>query len=1328
MSALDRLQGFSAKKSSTVRDAGVFDTKTPSGAFLQRVHDAGYKMYEPVYVLKEAYRSDESELSGAELEAYLASLEVSQEAYDLFNDEVKELYDMSYRHTELHDVLTTDGNQIVNAVAGSGKALVNGTKVLTAEGYRAIETLVVGDKVVGEDGQLHAVTGVFPQGRKEIYWVEFSDGNKIACSGDHLWEIENHYHNDEPKPQVMTTEAIYRSIPLRGDFGGYTCRVPVVAPIDFGRKKTKFTISPYLMGYLLFAVSAGNKEIWVNAPNDWDIADRVKSLLEDFGGYVIEIPIDEDDGSCTNQFYIEESTKLYELWCEMGLEFYDNAFERLGDMFIPEEYLYASREDRLELVRGMLDAIGALSMKATFFEVDTKRMRDDLCLLFEGLGMIASVIDRDDKYIVFLETASNVDLRYGDADDAFSGIKETAKRFITHVERLDRVDECTCIAIDSPRHLYLTEHCIVTHNTTMLVFKILHDIVTGRCMTLKELENGMTVRVANKVWVCTFLRSGAAELESALTRWQYKFGYSQTAPTLSFSTMDAEFKRCLNAMGVATPLDEGGKLYQCMVKAIDSCNIKRNGYNLSKEDYNIIGGIITYYRGRLDDQRYNHPSCKEYELTPTILDLLVKQFANLRQQAGIMDFSEIMELLYKYLYTTPNPQVQEFVANRYNFIYIDEFQDTSQMAYAILKFYARGKLWINRGASPSEVAAEVMQSGLYTGHETLGKLVVVGDTAQCVMPETMVRVQGKGLVRADEVVVGDMIQAIVGRDRLGVVPVSEVIVREYDGNVCKISLSNGSVLPVTEDHKCFVKISPTKEVPDIELCMFGGDSMASKLSVRYPDGTRFCHQSYNIEDLEELMKDTFMRFDDMGAIPSVQRNAVLFMGEKYKVVGARDVKFGDVMCCYNETTGSLEQVGVLGVVSQVYKGSVYDFNIYDVHNFVANSAVVHNCIYSFRGSDSNILATEVAEDFKPTISTLSVNWRCPNVILDPVVPSIHKNWDSASQDIRAANKGGELFAYTFKNYQQMIAQLKTDIQKDMDDGMRVAILCRTNFDGLIPAVVLEQDGRFNFSVSGENMTMTSPLPRKLIGMTSLFTECATVTVKNSLMEFAGKVNGWAVKQLVDTLKQNGKSFWDVPEEDIRYSCPVLLDLYRDIKPLIFKNGKRDKQSEVDALRVVYFKLMQDVYAGDSAYCESARAYLETLLFILEQGNFQSVYEFLEEIEFLNDKLNGRIKKKKVYIQIATVHEFKGKEADSVYVWNDNDGVFPYAKTNLGVESELNEERRVHYIACTRAKKREHIYAIAGKVGMFAREMSVKFTNPVPVAAKLPKKQEPLGGS
>lgn len=1094
MSALDRLNSYSARgtKLAEKRIPSVFDVSTPSGAFLEGVHLKGFAMYNREFLLRdELHLSDDdySALSEEEQSCYDKSLKMSESDYFASDDETKSRYVESVEYTELYKVITTAGNQVINAVAGSGKALHGDVGVMTSVGSVPIKELQVGDEVFGVDGKLHKVVGFHPQGRKRVYNVKVGSQAVIPACKDHIWGVcmYNLYHE-------MTTLELMEWLKK-----GKRAKLPLVNPIEYAHV-------PYID-------TEDSTRIFVDrkAYIESDYENKIYLDPYQIGAYhssfysgVIDDVFHEeyDEFGVTDTSYIRNNMEKYDKKCEL--------FD-----FI----LYNSSSIRWRYLSGIVD-INMFKYSRDYFygEYDIGRNyvvchtgnNANFEALLDSLAIPHTFRNGHDDipdYFIVCPTRKTGyfhELTHNDWDIRLGASRNF--KYISGIRKTTDFAEMYCIEVDSPDHLFLLDGCIPTHNTTALVLKILYDIVTGEAMTLKAVPGGNTVRVVNNMWVCTFLRSGAKELEDKLSAWQRRMGYSQTASQVSFSTMDAEFKRCLNAMGVATPLGDASQLSGLFKKAVDSCGITRDGgYALNKEDYNILSSIIVYYRGRLDSKRYQHPSCVDYGLTPTILDLLVSQYASLRKSAGVMDFEQIMELLYQYLYVTPNKAVQDFVSSRYNFIYIDEFQDTSQMAYAILKYYNRGKLWMNT----SGVCPTGDEGGLYTGVETLGKLLAVGDVSQC--------------------------------------------------------------------------------------------------------------------------------------------------------------------------------------------------------------------IYSFRGSDSRILSELIDKDFRPTLNTLSVNWRCPSNILNPVVPSIHINADSAKQGIIPAKEGGEFAAYQFPNFKAMLRQLKDDIAKDMEEGNTVAILCRTNFDGMIPAFMLEADKSFDFSISGDNMTLSSPLPKKIVGVSALFTERSTPAVKAALEFFSGRSNGWAVKQLMDVLKTNGKTIWQLPEEDIKYSCYPLLEFVQMVKKVIMPDGKnRDKSKEIEALRLIYSYMIVNTFAGDSAYCASARAYLETLLYIMEERDFKTVYDFLEEIDFLNDSLHGRIKKSRSKIKIATVHEFKGKESDSVYIWNDSDGVFPSNKCDIEDEEQLNEERRVHYIACTRARKREHIYTLGGRVGMFVREMDLAIESPQNIGVTLNK--------
>lgn len=641
--------------------------------------------------------------------------------------------------------------------------------------------------------------------------------------------------------------------------------------------------------------------------------------------------------------------------------------------------------------------------------------------------------------------------------------------------------------------------------STALIFKIMYGLISGQTLCEKGLPDGTKVSVPDKIWVSTFLHSGADELRQKLAKMQYKFGYPVSSDSIEFSTMHAEFKRALNAMGVQTimcPQDykDSRSSSALLRKAIHSLGILPNDREkLSEDDYQLIGGMVTNYRNRLDDTRYADEQALDYGLTPMVFDALVETFRRNRQEAGVMDFEDLQELLYRFLYTTPNKNVQDFIANRYKYIYLDEFQDTSQIQYAILKFYARGRLIYNR--------------------DSLGK--------------------------------------------------------------------------------------------------------------------------YNKEVGGELSEGLYKPFESEGG--------------KIFAVGDDD-----------------------------------------------------QCIYGWRGSDIRIILNRFEADFYPTVSNLTVNYRCPSNILNPVIPSIERNELRHRKSLVSSAEGGDCVMYLGNNNFEMLKDMYDRIEEDVAKGMSVAIICRTNYEGVLPALMLEMKHKYTFSISGANMGLGTALPRKLLSMASLFTERSSYSVQNALSMFVYRNINWKVKNMVQAMKNDNSSIWTINLQDVAYSCPEILSILKQLRSFVLDDdGKRVPENEVYALKWVYSWLYENYYKGDSVFCTSARSYLSMLIFILDEMHFKSIFEFQDMMEMYGDGLRAKIKKQDTQISIVTVHEFKGKERDSVYIWHDSDGTFPTQKCDLSNQSQLEEERRVHYIACTRARKKLTIYAQTSAMGMFARELTCK---------------------
>lgn len=356
--------------------------------------------------------------------------------------------------------------------ARTGKAEPLDALILTPDGFTEMRNIRVGSKVFSGFGKVCNVIEIFPQGKKDVYKVTFSDGTSVECCKEHLWRVQT---PDDRRTDRRNGKQAYRVVELQEMIGNLVCSdgrlkysVDYVEPIQFEKKK--LLIPPYVLGVIIGdgALTCGNCSI---TNPEHDIYEKVK---EKCIGYA-DLHIYEKEDRCTKFSltgkYIRKDLKQYGL-----------LNKRSEEKFIPKDYLYSSVDDRLELLQGLCDTDGSVG-NGEFIDYSTssKQLSEDIIYLVRSLGGRATVKVSDSYYIKdgiridckkryrltlslngkFIPVTSNKHLR------KYKQNKKVTKKFIKSIE-YSRKTECQCIRVDDESHLYVTNDFIVTHNSQII--------------------------------------------------------------------------------------------------------------------------------------------------------------------------------------------------------------------------------------------------------------------------------------------------------------------------------------------------------------------------------------------------------------------------------------------------------------------------------------------------------------------------------------------------------------------------------------------------------------------------------------------------------------------------------------------------------------------------------------------------------------------------------------------------------------------------------------------------------------------------------------------
>lgn len=346
----------------------------------------------------------------------------------------------------------TTPNVLLNCTRGFGKALSLDTAVMTEEfGLIPIKNVQVGDHVYTPDEM------VAPVIEKSDIWYDddcykilFEDGEEVTCNKEHEWTL---YHGKQKV--TLKTEQLFKNWDNK-----YS--VSYTKPIPFEKKK--LLLNPYVLGLCLGNRPLNENRIQIFKKDVWEVYEYLNEI-----GYV---PIgDEGDMKRLEllSLFSEDGDNIYKYLQELGISEHNR--------FIPEEYLLSSVEDRMELLRGIIDGFNMISLNGQYIELKfnkdlyNKSFGFEFDRLLTMLGFKFTYEDRS-KFTIFRI--------YADSSMGISRINRLNRSLVKEIHfednhkkiiKIEKVQSVptVCIQVGHPDSMFLCGNSLTpTRNSTII--------------------------------------------------------------------------------------------------------------------------------------------------------------------------------------------------------------------------------------------------------------------------------------------------------------------------------------------------------------------------------------------------------------------------------------------------------------------------------------------------------------------------------------------------------------------------------------------------------------------------------------------------------------------------------------------------------------------------------------------------------------------------------------------------------------------------------------------------------------------------------------------
>lgn len=404
-------------------------------------------------------------------------------------------------------------------------------------------------------------------------------------------------------------------------------------------------------------------------------------------------------------------------------------------------------------------------------------------------------------------------------------------------------------------------------------------------------------------------------------------------------------------------------------------------------------------------------------------------------------------------------------------------------------------------------------------------------------------------------------------------------------------------------------------------------------------------------------------------------------------------------------------------------------------------------IYSFRGANiDNILNYQ--RQFQGTrLFKLEQNYRSTQTIVEAANSLIKHNRNQIPKDVFSENAKGEKIqykpAYSDKEEAAIVAKDVKRIRRE--DGCQYsdfAILYRTNAQSRSFEEEFRKQG-IPYRIYGGLSFYQRKEIKDIIAYFRLVANPDDEEAIKRIINYPARGIGAAtVLKIADCAHQNQVSFWEVIGAPERYELAVTkgtMNKLETFRLLISSFIERAQTTDVYELGDAIIKesgISQDIMSGkdadDLARQENLEEFLSGMSAFVEErreeGRFDELFlqDYLQDVALLTDA-DSDGDKDEPRVSLMTVHAAKGLEFSTVFVVGLEENIFPSPLSAASLR-ELEEERRLLYVAITRAEK----HCILTNAKNRWRYGKMEFDNPSrfidEIDGKLIDSQDEAGGS